>query len=89
MAEFVKAIFVKKRNGQGADQWRRADVNLVRREFKNASGVVTSYTTALEGTGHTPGRARVWNTADGEVYDDVLFFDTWPETWPSIGNVHG
>lgn len=78
MADFTKAIYVQKKVA-GANKWRRADVDLV-----SQGG-----TTALKPRGHTPGRARVWDTADGEVYDDVLFFDTWPDQWPTIGNVHG
>jgi hypothetical protein len=84
MADTIKAIFVAKKitpSGDNPDgtQWRRADVNLVKR------GTLT----ALEPNGHTPGRARKFDTADGEVYDEVLFFDVWPDTWPQIGNVNG
>ena len=77
MADFIKAIFVATRVDGEARKWRRAPVNLVKR----------GSLTALEGNGHTPGRANVFDDALGEVYDDVMFLDVWPETWPRIGVV--
>ena len=77
MADFVKAIYVKRIEDGQPNKWVRAEVNLVSR----------AGTTALEGNGHTPGRALKREAADGETYDDVLFFDVWPSQWPRIGQV--
>ena len=79
MADFIKAIFVAKKEAGVKDKWRRSDVNLVKRGSQ----------TALEFNGYTPGRARKFNTVDGEVYDEVLFFDVWPTEWPKVGNING
>ena len=77
MADFVKALFVQRKIA-GGNKWVRADVDLVKR----------GDLTALSPRGHTPGRGRTWDTAEGEVYDDVVFLNEWPAEWPIIG-IHG
>jgi len=77
MANFIKAVFVARKQDGQPDKWARAQVNLVGR----------SEGTFLEGNGHTPGRALVFDSPDGEVYDEILFLDVWPATWPRIGRV--
>jgi len=77
MANFIKAIYVARKQDGKPDKWARAQVNLVGR----------SEGTFLEGNGHTPGRALKFESADGEVYDEILFLQSWPTTWPIIGKV--
>ena len=77
MADFIKAIYVKRIVDGVPDKWVRANVNLVKRGDQ----------TALEGNGHTPGRALKFDAEEGEAYDEVLFLDVWPATWPRIGKV--
>lgn len=77
MANFIKAVYVARKQDGKPDKWARAQVNLVGR----AEG------TFLEGNGHTPGRALKFESAEGEVYDEILFLQSWPTTWPIIGKV--
>jgi hypothetical protein len=77
MADWIKAIYVLRRQDGVKDKWARAQVNLVKR----------GSATYLEGNGQMPGQGLKFDSVDGEVYDDVLFWDVWPTNYPRIGRV--
>jgi hypothetical protein len=81
----TKAVFVKTTSG-GKTYYRRCPFNIEVRT-DNATGKRSTYMALALGGGHTPGRANTWDKDQGEVYDAVLYFDTYPSEWPRIGEM--
>lgn len=79
----TKAIFVKT-TSNGKSYYRRCPFNIEIRTDR-ATGVRNTYMALCLGGGHTPNRANNWDRTDGEVYDAVEYYDTYPATWPKIG----
>jgi len=87
----TKAVFVKSFSG-GTTTYRRMPFNVEVRTYPTqVKGGRKSYIALTLGGGHTPGRANNWDQTvfDGELYDSVEYYDTYPANWPRIGETAG
>jgi len=85
----TKAQFVKTFSG-GKTYYRRLPFNIEVRTYPTqAKGGRKTYFALTLGGGYTPGRANTWDQtwADGEVYDAIEYHETYPATWPRIGEM--
>jgi len=83
----TKAIFVKSVSG-GKTFYRRMPFNIEVRT-NNSTGKRESYMALCLGGGGNPNRANSWDDPQGEQYDAVEYYDTYPANWPRIGETAG